>query len=261
MIKFVILAGGFGTRISEESAFKPKPMLEIGDKPILWHIMKQASVYGINEFIICAGYKQHVIKEWFADYFLHTSDITFDYTNGNSEIIVHNKHTENWKVTVVDTGLNTMTGGRIKRIQDYIGDEQFILTYGDAVSDVNIAELLKFHDSHGKIGTMSMYNFGQNKGVVEVGNDNIVNAFREKSNFDGDLINIGYMVFKPEIFKYIEGDSTTFEKEPLNQLVSEKQLVGYVHKGYWQCMDTQREKKQIEDKWNSGNAPWKLWEE
>lgn len=259
-MKLVILAGGFGTRISEESAFKPKPMIEIGDKPILWHIMKEASVYGINEFIICAGYKQHVIKEWFADYFLHTSDITFDFTHGN-EMIIHNKHAEKWKVTVVDTGLHTMTGGRIKRIEEYVGNEPFMLTYGDAVCDIDIAKLIEFHNSHGKIGTMTMYNFSQNKGVVEADQDGVIHAFREKSDFDGDLINIGYMIFQPEIFNYIEGDSTVFEKEPLNKLVSEQQLIGYVHKGYWQCMDTLREKNQIEEKWNSGKAPWKIWED
>ena len=187
-MKVVILAGGFGTRISEESAFKPKPMIEIGGMPILWHIMKTYSYYGFNEFVICAGYKQHIIKEWFADYFLHTSDVTFDYTKGENEMIVHNKHAEPWKVTVVDTGLNTQTGGRIKRIKEYIGNEEFMLTYGDAVGDINIKKLLEFHRSHGKIGTMSMYNFGQNKGVVEVGRDGIIEAFREKSDTDGELI-------------------------------------------------------------------------
>ena len=183
-MKVVILAGGFGTRISEESTYRPKPMIEIGGMPILWHIMKLYSHYGFNEFIICAGYKQHVIKEWFADYFLHTSDITFDFTKGN-EMIVHNKHTEAWKVTVVDTGLKTQTGGRVKRIKDYIGDETFMLTYGDAVGNVNIPELIDFHKHSGKVGTMSMYNFGQNKGVVEVGDNGIIDAFREKSDTDG----------------------------------------------------------------------------
>lgn len=258
-MKVVILAGGFGTRISEESVLKPKPMIEIGGMPILWHIMKTYSYYDFNEFIICAGYKQHIIKEWFADYFLHTSDITFDYTNGNNEMIVHNKHAEPWKVTVVDTGLNTQTGGRVKRIKDYVGNEEFMLTYGDAVGDINIKEVLDFHHSHGKIGTMSMYNFGQNKGVVEVGKDGVIDAFREKSDTDGDLINIGFMVFKPDIFNYIDGDATPFEKEPLTNLVKDKQLVGYIHKGYWQCMDTLREKQQIEKLWESGNAPWKVW--
>ena len=258
-MKTVILAGGFGTRISEESIMKPKPMIEIGGMPILWHIMKTYSFYGFNEFIICAGYKQDVIKEWFSDYFLHTSDITFDYTGGNCEMIVHNKHIEPWKVTIVDTGLHTETGGRVKRVREYIGDEEFMLTYGDAVGDINIRDLLDFHHAHGKIGTMSMYNFGQNKGVVEAGNDGVIEAFREKSDMDGDLINIGFMVFKPELFNYIAGDETVFEKGPLTELVQMKELVGYIHNGYWQCMDTLREKQQIEKLWDSGNAPWKKW--
>lgn len=258
-MKVVILAGGFGTRISEESIFKPKPMIEIGGMPILWHIMKIYSYYGFNEFVICAGYKQHIIKEWFADYFLHTSDITFDYTCGNNKMIIHNKYTEPWKVTVVDTGFNTQTGGRIKRIKKYVDNNTFMLTYGDAVSDINILKLLEFHKLHEKIATISAYNFGQNKGVVEIGQDGIINNFREKSDIDGDLINIGFMVLEPAIFSYIDGDSTLFEKEPMNQLAKDKQLIGYVHKGYWQCMDTIREKQQIEKLWNVGNAPWKLW--
>lgn len=257
-MKVVILAGGFGTRISEESHLKPKPMIEIGEMPILWHIMKIYSHYGFNEFIICAGYKQHLIKEWFSDYFLHTSDITFDYTNGN-EIVVHHKHAESWKVTVVDTGLNTQTGGRVKRIKDYVGDETFMLTYGDAIGDINISKLLAFHREHKKIGTISMYNFGQSKGVVDIERDGTISAFREKSDFDGNLINIGFMVFESDIFDYIDGDSTPLEQAPMNRLVADKQLVGYIHKGYWQCMDTLREKQQIEKLWASGNAPWKVW--
>ena len=258
-MKVVILAGGFGTRISEESQFKPKPMVELGGMPILLHIMKTYSAHGFNEFIICAGYKQHVIKEYFADYFLHTSDITYDFTNGKNEMIVHSTHSEPWKVTVVDTGLNTMTGGRVKRIQDYIGDETFMLTYGDAVGDINITELVEYHKKNGKLGTISVYNFGQSKGVLEV-NDGMVDAFREKSDFDGDLINIGFMVLEPKIFDYIEGDSTTFEKEPINALVKMQQLAAYTHKGFWQCMDTVREKEQLEKLWNKGQAPWKVWE-
>lgn len=259
-MKVVILAGGYGTRISEESHLKPKPMIEIGEKPILWHIMKEYSSYGINEFIICAGYKQHVIKEWFADYFIHTSDITFDFTNGN-EMIVHNKHAESWKVTVVDTGLNTQTGGRIKRVKPFLENESFMVTYGDAVGNINIAELLKYHREHGKIGTMTMYNFGQTKGIVDVASDGNIRAFREKSDFDGDLINIGYMVFEPQIFDYIENDNTVFEKEPLTNLVKDCQLAGYVHKGFWQCMDTLREKQKLETLWAEGNAPWKTWKD
>ena len=260
-MKAVILAGGFGTRISEETVYKPKPMIEIGDKPILWHIMKGYAAQGVNEFIICAGYKQHVIKEWFADYFLHTSDITFDYTHGSNDIIVHNKHIEKWKVTVVDTGLSTMTGGRIKRIKDYVGNESFMLTYRDAVGDINIHELLEYHKSHGKIGTISVYNFGQNKGVLELGEKGVVKAFREKSNIDGDLINIGFMVMNPQIFDRIDGDQTVFENEPLSSLVRDSELISYTHKGFWQCMDTLREKQQLEKLWESGNAPWKIWKD
>ena len=262
-MKVVILAGGFGTRISEETAYRPKPMIEIGEMPILWHIMKIYSHYGFNEFIICAGYKQHIIKEWFADYFLHTSDITFDYTSGNGEMIVHNKHVEPWKVTIVDTGLSTETGGRIKRIRNFIGDERFMLTYGDAVGDIDIPELISFHESHGKIGTISMYNFGQSKGVVEVGANGVIDAFREKSDTDGNLINIGFMVLEPAIFDYLEGncDKMPFESEPLNKLVKDRELVGYVHRGYWQCMDTKREKDRIDALWESGEAPWKIWEQ
>ena len=257
-MKVVILAGGYGTRISEESQFKPKPMIEIGEMPILWHIMKIYSVFGINEFIICAGYKQHVIKEWFSNYFLYTSDITFDFTNSD-QIIVHNQHSEPWKVTVVDTGLNTMTGGRIKRIKDYIGNETFMITYGDAVGDVNINELLEYHRLQGKIGTITVYNFGQNKGVVDISDNGLVNEFREKSSFDGNLINIGYMVFEPKLFDYINNDDVIFEKEPMNALVERKELVSYIHRGFWQCMDTKREKEKLEKLWELGKAPWKLW--
>jgi len=256
-MKLVILAGGFGTRISEESQFKPKPMIEIGGMPILWHIMKEYSYYGINEFIICAGYKQHVIKEWFSDYFLHTSDVTFDFTNGN-EIIVHQKSVEAWKVTVVDTGLNTQTGGRIKRIQKYVGDETFMLTYGDAVGDVDIKALVDYHNSHRKIGTVSVYNFGQNKGVLEIENGE-VKAFREKSDMDGDVINIGFMVFEPEFFDMIDGDVTILEKDPMIKLLEKQQLMAFTHKGFWQCMDTLREKEKLEKLWKDGNAPWKIW--
>ena len=224
-------------------------MIEIGEKPILWHIMKGYSAYGINEFIICAGYKQHLIKQWFADYFIHTADITFDFTNGN-EMIVHNMHTENWKVTVVDTGLETQTGGRIKRVKDFIGNETFMVTYGDAVGDVNIHQLLSYHKANKKIGTVSMYNFGQSKGVIDIDKDGSIIAFREKSDFDGDLINIGFM----------DGDEQPLEGEPLNRLVREHQLAGYVHKGFWQCMDTLREKQKLEAFWESRNAPWRIWD-
>lgn len=257
-MKVVLLAGGFGTRISEESEYKPKPMIEIGGMPILWHIMKEYSHYGFFEFVICAGYKQHVIKEWFADYFLHTSDITFDFTKGN-EIIVHNQHSEPWKVTVVDTGLHTMTGGRIKRIQQYVGNEPFMMTYGDGVCDVDINKLLQFHQQHGKIATLTAVMLEQQKGILDIGGDNAVHSFREKSTNDGAPINAGYMVLNPEIFDYIEGDTTVFEKAPLEKVASQGQLMSYKHKGFWQCMDTKREKDLLEQMWNEDKAPWKSW--
>ena len=257
-MKIVLLAGGFGTRISEESMFKPKPMVEIGDKPILWHIMKIYSAYGFNEFVICAGYKQHVIKEYFADYFLHQSDITFDFTNGN-EMVVHHNAAEPWKVTVVDTGLNTMTGGRVKRIKPYINNEPFMLTYGDGVSDVNISKLLEFHKSHGKMVTMSAYNAGQRFGVLDIDENGQIKEFREKTKGDGNLINIGFMVCQPEFIDYIHGDDTILEKQPLEMVAKEDQLMAYKHEGFWQCMDTVREKEQLEKMWANGYAPWKVW--
>ena len=258
-MKTIILAGGFGTRISEESQFKPKPMVELGGMPILWHIMKLYSAHGFNEFVICAGYKQHVIKEYFADYFLHTSDITYDFTGGANEMIVHQNHSEPWKVTVVDTGLNTMTGGRVKRVRDYIGDEPFMLTYGDGVSDLNITELVRFHQSHGKLITMSAYNAGQRFGVLDVDGAGQVRAFREKTQGDGNLINIGFMVCQPEFIDYIAGDSTVLEKEPLERAARDGQLMAYKHAGFWQCMDTVREKELLEKLWAAGQAPWKVW--
>ena len=259
-MKVVLLAGGLGTRISEESQYKPKPMLEIGGKPILWHIMKTYTAYGYNDFIICAGYKQHVIKEWFADYFLHTSDITFDLTQGN-KMIVHNQHSEPWKVTVVDTGLHTMTGGRVKRIQSYVGDEPFMLTYGDGVCDVNITKLVEFHKAHGKLATLTSVILEQQKGVLEIGGNNAVRAFREKSLTDGAPINAGFMVLQPEVFNYLENDQTVFEREPLQRLAEDGELMSYSHSGFWQCMDTKREKDILEHLWDSGKAPWKVWED
>lgn len=260
-MKVVLLAGGFGTRISEESAVKPKPMVEIGGMPILWHIMKSYSAYGFREFVICAGYKQHIIKEWFADYFLHSSDVTFDYTDGKNEMIVHTSHLEPWKVTVVDTGLHTMTGGRIKRIQKYIGDEPFMMTYGDGVCDVNIAKLVDFHKSHGKIATLTAVMQDQSKGVLNIGGDNAVKSFREKKLTDGAPINAGYMVLNPEIFDYIEGDQTVFERAPLEKLAEEGQLMSYMHRGFWQCMDNIREKELLEKLISNKKAPWMVWEE
>lgn len=257
-MKVVILAGGRGTRISEESHLRPKPMVEIGGMPILWHIMKGYSHFGFNEFVICAGYKQDVIKEWFAQYFIHSSDITFDFTKGN-EITVHHQNIEPWKVTVVDTGLETQTGGRIKRIQPYIGNDTFLMTYGDGVSDIDIDKLIDFHNKHKKIATLSMYNFGQSKGVLERGSDGSITAFREKSNFDGNLINIGFMVLEPGVFNYIDGDEIPFEREPMERLVADGQLDGYVHQGFWQCMDTMNEHQKLEELWQKAQAPWKVW--
>ena len=257
-MKVVLLAGGYGTRISEESQFKPKPMIEIGGMPILWHIMKEYAYYGYTDFVVCAGYKQHVIKEWFADYFLHTSDITFDFTQGN-RMIVHNQHAEPWKVTVVDTGLNTMTGGRIKRVQSYIGNEPFLMTYGDGVCDVDIGELVKFHKSHGRIATLTAVMQEQQKGVLDIGGDNAVHSFREKKADDGAPINAGYMVREPAIFDYIDGDETVFERGPLEKLAAQGELMSFMHRGYWQCMDTKREMDMLEKLWTSGKAPWKVW--
>ena len=257
-MKVVILAGGLGTRISEESQFKPKPMIEIGGMPILWHIMKEYSYYGYNDFIICAGYKQHVIKEWFANYFLHTSDVTFDFTQGNKMTIL-SQHSEPWKVTVVDTGYNTMTGGRIKRIQPYVGNESFLMTYGDGVCDVNIGELVKFHKSHGKIATLTAVVQKQEKGVLDIAESGTVRSFREKKVNDGAAINAGFMVLEPQIFDYLEGDETVFETKPLERLVNEGQLMSYRHTGYWQCMDSMREKQILENLWEQGKAPWKVW--
>lgn len=257
-MKVVLLAGGFGTRISEESHLRPKPMIEIGGKPILWHIMKEYSYYGFHEFIICCGYKQHMIKEWFANYYLYNSDITFDFTKEN-QMEVHSNVAEPWKVTLVDTGLNTMTGGRIKRIQPYIGDETFMMTYGDGVSDINICELVDFHKKHGKIATMTAVNVGQRFGVLEIEEDGTISAFREKDNADGGVINAGYMVMEPGIFDYIDGDTTVFEKEPLEKVSKEGQLVAYRHKGFWKCMDTQRDKQKLEQLIKSGEAPWMQW--
>ena len=259
-MKVVILAGGYGTRISEESHLKPKPMIEIGDKPILWHIMKEYSHFGFHEFIICCGYKQHIIKEWFADYYLYNCDVTFDFTKEN-RMEIHNSVAEPWKVTLVDTGLNTMTGGRVKRVQKYIGNEPFMLTYGDGVSDINIQELLSFHQAHGKMVTLTAINVEQRFGVLEIDENSEVRSFREKSLDDGSRINAGYMVCQPEIFGYITGDETVFEKEPLEAAARMGQLMAYKHNGYWQCMDTKREKEKLDALWKTGQAPWKVWEE
>ncbi len=258
-MKAVILAGGLGTRISEESQWKPKPMIEIGGKPILWHIMKEYSYYGINEFVICAGYKQHVIKEWIANYFLYNSDITYDFTNGANEMTVRRPNCEPWKVTVADTGLNTMTGGRIKRIQPYVENETFMMTYGDGVCDVDIEALLKFHQEHGKTATLTTVMLEQQKGVLDIEGDT-VKSFREKNLSDGVPINAGYMVLNPEIFDSIEGDQTVFEKEPMERLAKNGELMSFQHRGFWQCMDNKREMEELEKLWVKGKAPWKKWD-
>ena len=258
-MKVVILAGGFGTRISEESQFKPKPMIDLGGMPILLHIMKLYSHYGFKEFVICAGYKQYIIKEYFANYFLHNSDITFNFTNGRNDITVHHRYIEAWQVTVVDTGLNTMTGGRVKRIKEYLGNEPFMLTYGDGVSDIPINKLVEFHKQHGKLVTISAYNAGQRFGILDIDENGLVNEFREKTQGDGNMINIGYMVCQPEFINYIMDDTTVLEKEPLERVAKAGQLVAYKHQGFWQCMDTVREKQVLEKIWVAGNAPWKVW--
>ena len=257
-MKVVILAGGFGTRITEESIYRPKPMVEIGEMPILWHIMKSYYTYGHDEFIICAGYKQSYIKEWFANYLIRTSDVTFDFTNG-SDLIIHENHAEKWKVTVVDTGLNTMTGGRIKRIQKYTGGETFLMTYGDGVCDVNINDIIAFHRQHGKTATLTAVLQKQQKGILDIGDQGTVKSFREKKEHDSAVINAGFMVLKPEIFDYLKDDNTIFEREPLEQLAKEGQLMSYLHEGFWQCMDSMREKNLLDSLWASGEAPWKNW--
>lgn len=256
-MKAVILAGGFGTRIAEESHLKPKPMIEIGEQPILWHIMKYYSTFGIKEFVILAGYKQNKIKEYFANYFVYNSDVTFHMVNNSME--VHRKKAEDWRVTVLDTGLNTMTGGRIKRAEGMLSKEPFMLTYGDGVADVDLAALMEFHRGHGRIATITTVNVAQHKGVLEKDESGAITVFREKSDDDSMTINGGFMVINPEIFSYLDGDSTTLEKEAMSRLVADGQLMGFEHDGFWQCMDTQREREKLETLWNEGRAPWKKW--
>lgn len=257
-MKVVILAGGKGTRISEESVIRPKPMIEIGGKPILWHIMKEYSHFGFDEFIICCGYKQHMIKEWFADYYLSNSDVTFDFAN-NNDITIHKTYNEPWKVTCVDTGLETMTGGRILRVKKYIGNEPFLLTYGDGVCDVNIADLVAFHKKHGKKATLTAVVQKQEKGVLDISEIGAVRSFREKKATDESPINAGFMVLEPTVFDYLEDDTTIFEQGPLEKLAAEGELMSYRHEGFWQCMDSLREKQMLEAMWDKGNAPWKTW--
>lgn len=256
-MKTVILAGGFGTRISEETSNRPKPMIEIGGKPILWHIMKIYSSYGIRDFVICLGYKGYMIKEYFANYFLHMSDITIDMENNRVE--VHQNSAEPWRVTLVDTGENTMTGGRIRRIQSYIGTETFLLTYGDGVADININSLISFHKQHGKYATLTAVQPPGRYGALKIKNESEIRSFREKPEGDGGFVNGGFFVLEPQVFSYIDGDETVWEKYPLEALAADNQLRAFKHKGFWQPMDTLRDKNQLEELWNSGNAPWKIW--
>ncbi len=257
-MKAVILAGGYGTRISEESGIRPKPMVELGGRPILWHIMKIYHKYEINDFIICAGYKSHAIKEYFANYALYNSDVTFDLQNQSQTS--HKNGSEPWKVTVVETGEKTMTGGRLKRVKDFIGNETFLCTYGDGVSDVNITNTINFHKKHGGIGTVIAVQPPGRFGIFSLSEGNAqISSFREKPNGDGAWINGGFMVLEPQVFDYIEDDDTVFEQEPMENLAKDGQLNAYKHTGFWQCMDTLRDKMVLESIWQKGNAPWKVW--
>lgn len=256
-MKVVILAGGYGTRISEESHLRPKPMVEIGGKPILWHIMKHYSHYGFNEFIICCGYMQHIIKQWFANYYLYNCDVTFDFSNKN-EMTVHNTDVENWKVTLIDTGLDTATGSRIKKVEPYIGRETFMMTYGDGVSNVNLRELLEYHKKNKCIVTLTAAKIQQRFGLLSMDEDMKISSFREKSDSDSERVNAGFMVMEPEIFTYLE-EEVFLEKEPLETLAEEGNLAAYKFDGFWKPMDTIRDKSTLEILWNEGQAPWKLW--
>lgn len=258
-MKTVILAGGLGTRISEESHLKPKPMIEIGDRPILWHIMKIYSHFGFNDFVICLGYKGYVIKEFFADYYLHMSDVTFDFTSEN-QMTIHQNIAEPWKVTLVDTGLHAQTGARVKKIQKYIGNESFFLTYGDGVSDINIKELLDYHQCNKKFATLTAVQPGGRYGVLDINDKGNVKRFVEKAKEDGGWINAGFMVLEPEVFNYLgSDDSCILERDPMTNLAKDKQLNAFKHDGFWQCMDTQRDKGLLEDLWENNAAPWKRW--
>jgi glucose-1-phosphate cytidylyltransferase len=256
-MKAVILAGGLGTRISEETHLRPKPMIEIGGKPILWHILKIYSYYGINEFVICCGYKGYLIKEYFANYFLHMSDVTFHMRTNSME--VHHKNAEPWEVTVVDTGEQTLTGGRLKRVRDYVGDSSFCFTYGDGLSNVQINELIKKHKENNKLATVTAVQPPGRYGLLDMDKSGSVKGFQEKPQGDGGWINGGFFVLEPAVFDLIEGDSTTWEQEPLQRLAADGQLQAYQHRGFWQPMDTLRDRVYLEELWASGKAPWKLW--
>lgn len=257
-MKTVILAGGLGTRLSEETDLRPKPMTEIGGKPVLWHIMKLYAAYGFNDFVICLGYKGYMIKEWFANYFLHNSDVTIKLKE--NKVVVHNTKSENWSVSLIDTGLNTMTGGRIKRIQEYIGDETFMLTYGDGVASLDIKKLVDFHKSHGKLATLTAVQPPARFGSLEAKGE-LITKFTEKPLADGAWINGGFFVLEPEVFKYLKNDDSVWEREPLERLSENGQLVAYKHRGFWKPMDTLRDKRELENMWEAKKAPWKVWEE
>lgn len=255
-MKVVILAGGLGTRLAEETVIKPKPMVEIGGRPILWHIMKIYSSYGFNEFVICTGYKGYIIKEFFANYYLHTTDVTFDISKGELEI--HNNKTEPWKVTLIDTGEETMTGGRLKRISQFVGGQDFCMTYGDGVSNVNIAKLVDFHRAHGKLCTVTATRPPGRFGALGLEGESVTH-FKEKPLGDGGYINGGFFVVSPKCFDYIDGDSTVWEQEPMNRLAEDGQMKAFLHDDFWQPMDTVRDRKQLEGLWQTGKAPWKVW--
>ena len=256
-MKVVILAGGHGTRLSEETALRPKPMVEIGGRPILWHIMKFYSQFGCQDFVICLGYKGYVIKEYFANYFLHNADVTFDIEHNRVE--VHHQKAEPWRVTLIDTGVDTMTGGRIKRVASYLGDETFMATYGDGLSDVDVVALLAFHHRHGKIATMTSVQPSGRFGALDISSSDVVCSFKEKLKGDGAWVNGGFFVFEPSILDYIAGDNTVLEREPLENLARDGQLMAYRHAGFWKPMDTLREKNEMENLWEPGKAPWKVW--
>jgi glucose-1-phosphate cytidylyltransferase len=256
-MKVVILAGGLGTRLSEETVLKPKPMVEIGGMPILWHIMKTYSKYGFNDFVVCLGYKGFVVKEYFANYFIHKSDVTIDLKSNSVE--VHDTQAEPWKITLVDTGDNSMTGGRIKRIQKHIGNETFMLTYGDGVADININTLVDFHKKNNKYCTVTAVQPSGRFGLLNINEENQVNSFFEKPKGDGSWINGGYFVCEPQIFDFIDGDETIWEKNPMERIATEGQMCAFKHQGFWRPMDTLKDKMDLNDMWNQNNAPWKIW--
>lgn len=257
-MKVVILAGGYGTRISEESHLKPKPLIEIGDYPIIWHIMKTYSAYGFNEFIICLGYKGHMIKDYFLNYFLYKSDVTVDFKQGN-QFTIHQNSVEPWKITLANTGLHSMTGGRVKKIEKFIGNEPFMLTYGDGVANVDLKKLVQFHKEHGKIATLTAAQPSGRFGTLSLNKEQRVESFKEKIKGDGSWINGGFFVFQPEVFNYIHDEGTVLEKEPLEKLAKEGQLMAYLHDGFWHPMDTLRDKKHLEELWMTESPPWKVW--